>query len=334
MKRSALLTIGIACLIAVSFIPVTAGGWATVRYDKEPGNIVAGETHTFALSVWAHDRAEIDVEQLVLVATHTASGDEITQTAQHSGTTGHYTVEITFTSDGNWKLTALIPPYPEFALPTLTILSSPMDRTDLSGALNIELVAGSCSGELASATPVELMALGTREQGLWGQIDARLADLTAGPSALVLRGDNDSALACADLEDAIGATRIVVPMTPLDEGRDAGLVVLDANGESTALTFYPLSIAAPSRVVQVDIVGTGENWLFEPANVEVARGTMVVWRNQTAVAHTIAGSSLDFQDSAIIEPGGSFVQVFNEPGAYEYICGPHTWMTGTVRVND
>jgi plastocyanin len=332
MKRSAMLTIGIVCLIAISFVPVNAGGWATVRFDNEPGDVVAGETQTFELSVWAHDRTEIDVEQLVLVATHTASGDEITQTAQHDGTTGHYAVDITFTSDGNWKLTALIPPYPEFALPTLTVLSSPMDRADLSGALNIELVTGSCNGDLTSSTPVELVAIGAQEQGLWGHIDAKLADLTAGPNALVLRGQDESALACADLEDAVGATRIVVPMTPIDEGGDAGLVVLDASGESTALTFYPLSIIAPSRVVQVDIVGTGENWRFEPANVDVEQGTTVVWRNLTSVAHTIAGSSLDFQDSAIIEPGGSFVQVFDEQGVYEYVCGPHTWMTGTVKV--
>jgi plastocyanin len=332
MKRSALLVTAIACLIAVSFIPATAGGWATVRFDTEPGDVVAGETHTFELSVWAHDRAEIDVEQLVLVATHTASGEEITQTAQHTGTMGHYTVDITFTSDGNWKLTALIPPYPEFALPSLTVLSSPMDRSDLSEALNIELVPGSCTGDLATSTPVELTALGTPEQGLWGQIDANLADLTASPNALVVSGADGTALACADLEDAIGATRIFVPMTPVDEGQDAGLVVLDANGEQTAITFYPLSIAAPSNVVQIDIVGNGENWLFEPANLEVEQGTMVVWRNQTAVAHTIAGTSLDFKDSAIIEPGEAFVQVFDKTGEFRYLCGPHQWMTGTVTV--
>ena len=336
MKRAPMmLAIVIASLLLVTMIPVSAGGWASVRYDSDPLDVVAGESYVFELSVWAHDRAETDVEEVSLVAQHRETGDEITATGESTGEMGHYTVQMTFPTDGEWKLTALIPPYPDFALPTLTVLTSVADRSDLSDALNIELIAGSCGSDFGQpADLIDLIPLGKPEQGLWGQIDTPLADLLGSPSALVLRGDGATALACADLENAIGADRVVVPMAPIDGDGDSGLAVLDANGEQTSITFYPLTISAPARVATIDIAGSSENWSFEPASLEIEPGTMVVWRNLTGVVHTIAGASLDFEDSALIEPGSSFVQVFSEPGTYNYLCGPHQWMTGTVTVTE
>ncbi len=333
MKRLLMALLGVTSLIAMSFIPVDAGGWVTVRLDTGPEAIVSGEMQTLELSVWAHDREEIDVERFVLKATHVESGDEIVREADHAGSSGHYTIDVTFTSPGDWHLVAQIPPYPEFALPSLVVLSGTIVRNESSGSVSLALGTGSCDRTDADTTPIDTLALGGQGQPLWGQINRSLTDLVSSSNVLLVRGARDVMLSCAEFSGASGANRVVVPLSPGDGRSEAGLAVLDADGEQTSITFYPVSVTPPQDVVEISIVGeSGEDWRFEPAVLEVEPGTMVVWRNQTHIPHTVTGTSIDFKTSGIIAPGESFAQVFYDAGTYSYFSGPHQWMNGSVIV--
>lgn len=71
---------------------------------------------------------------------------------------------------------------------------------------------------------------------------------------------------------------------------------------------------------------------FSPASLTIERGEAVVWRNDDAVAHTIAGDDRVFADSGLMGEGDLFVQVFDQPGVYRYHCTPHPGMVGTITV--
>lgn len=83
--------------------------------------------------------------------------------------------------------------------------------------------------------------------------------------------------------------------------------------------------AAPATVV-VDISGSA----FHPANVAVATGTTVTWRNSDGFNHTTTSDSGVW--GAGLAGGASFSFTFTTPGAYSYHCNIHPFMTGTVTV--
>ncbi len=60
-------------------------------------------------------------------------------------------------------------------------------------------------------------------------------------------------------------------------------------------------------------------------------GTQVVWTNNDAVTHSIRSADGSF-DSPDIGQGETFTAVFTTPGTYEYVCGIHDTMHGTIIV--
>ena len=98
---------------------------------------------------------------------------------------------------------------------------------------------------------------------------------------------------------------------------------------------------------------------FEPARIDIAPGTTVVWRNTSAVAHTVTAREEQIPDTAAffasggyetqsdaerawgersgaIDEGESFAHEFAVPGEYAYYCIPHeaTGMAGVVTVSE
>jgi plastocyanin len=81
---------------------------------------------------------------------------------------------------------------------------------------------------------------------------------------------------------------------------------------------------------------------FSPANLTVSAGTMVTWKNDDAVAHTVtsATGSPDTFNSGNVGGGGTFSHTFGSAGTYPYYCtihgangAPPTGMHGTITVN-
>jgi YVTN family beta-propeller protein len=74
------------------------------------------------------------------------------------------------------------------------------------------------------------------------------------------------------------------------------------------------------------------NFAFTPTPITIARGESVVWTNDDGAPH-----GLEFHDGAKgvdpLLPGSSFSRRFDQPGAYDYNCSVHPYMTGRVVVS-
>jgi plastocyanin len=83
-----------------------------------------------------------------------------------------------------------------------------------------------------------------------------------------------------------------------------------------------------AEVTRIEIDDLG----FTPANVTIPAGTEVEWINTGVLPHQIASSSLDFDDSPLLQPGERYRFTFAQPGTYDYFCGPHPQMQGSIEV--
>jgi hypothetical protein len=72
------------------------------------------------------------------------------------------------------------------------------------------------------------------------------------------------------------------------------------------------------------------DFAFQPASVTVRVGDTVTWTNRDDVIHTVQWSS--GSESPDLENGESYSRTFTSTGVFPYICGPHPFMTGSVRV--
>ena len=85
------------------------------------------------------------------------------------------------------------------------------------------------------------------------------------------------------------------------------------------------SLAAPAvHTVAID------GFAYKPAELTVARGDAVVWRNDDPVPHTVTAKGAF--DSGSIAAGGSWKYVAKKPGRYAYRCTFHPIMKGTLVV--
>lgn len=74
-----------------------------------------------------------------------------------------------------------------------------------------------------------------------------------------------------------------------------------------------------------------KNRAFSPADLSVAPGTTITWKNNDSTAHTVTASGGAF-DSGRLESGQEFSFTFSEPGTYEYSCTIHPSMKAKVTV--
>ena len=72
-----------------------------------------------------------------------------------------------------------------------------------------------------------------------------------------------------------------------------------------------------------------KGYKFLPQDISVKVGTTVTWVNEDSVVHTVEGSGMD---SGNMSKGDEFTFTFDKVGVYDYICGPHPYMTGSVIV--
>jgi plastocyanin len=74
-----------------------------------------------------------------------------------------------------------------------------------------------------------------------------------------------------------------------------------------------------------------KDFAFSPATLEVAVGTTVTWTNKDSVSHTIVSQTNIFQSGTMSE-GDTFSYTFKDKGSFDYHCGIHPSMKGTVTV--
>jgi plastocyanin len=72
---------------------------------------------------------------------------------------------------------------------------------------------------------------------------------------------------------------------------------------------------------------------FEPQNITVKPGTTVTWVHGSQMPHTISGNT-DGLRSGTLYNGQQYSHTFNATGSYNYFCGLHPSMTGSVVVEE
>lgn len=105
------------------------------------------------------------------------------------------------------------------------------------------------------------------------------------------------------------------------------IIVLD-NDTST----QDSNIIIPNGNANTDLTG-----FYIPLNLEVAKGTTVVWVNEDSVPHTVqsideTGKIIGMFNSIPLKTGERFSYDFNEEGVYHYLCSLHPWRVGHVTV--
>jgi len=78
---------------------------------------------------------------------------------------------------------------------------------------------------------------------------------------------------------------------------------------------------------------------FVPSTVTIEVGDTVTWDNTDTAAHTATGGSAadgpsGVFDSSLIMAGGSYSYIADTAGTFDYFCMVHTWMEGTIIVED
>ncbi len=105
----------------------------------------------------------------------------------------------------------------------------------------------------------------------------------------------------------------------------AMLLVAAIGGIALVVVRAQLDPGAP--VAGVSEVAVRDNE-FGPAAIEVSAGTTVTWRWDGEERHNVVGDGFE----SPVQTAGEFARAFSEPGTYDYRCGPHPDMTGTIVV--
>jgi plastocyanin len=96
---------------------------------------------------------------------------------------------------------------------------------------------------------------------------------------------------------------------------------------SAGVAFAALSQRARAADTNVRI----DNFTFTPATLNVKPGAVVAWTNEDDIPHSIVAADGKFHSRAL-DTGDAFSFTLTEPGVYDYYCGLHPHMKGTIIV--
>ena len=74
-----------------------------------------------------------------------------------------------------------------------------------------------------------------------------------------------------------------------------------------------------------------KNFKFVPQDITVKAGTEVVWTNDDSAPHTVESSDKTLKSDELSK-GDTYSHTFANAGKYDYICGIHPSMHGSVTV--
>jgi plastocyanin len=74
-----------------------------------------------------------------------------------------------------------------------------------------------------------------------------------------------------------------------------------------------------------------DNFTFAPAELTVAPGTTVTWKNDDDIPHTVVAKDRSFRSKAL-DTSDAYAFTFPSAGRFEYFCSLHPHMVGTIVV--
>jgi plastocyanin len=89
--------------------------------------------------------------------------------------------------------------------------------------------------------------------------------------------------------------------------------------------------SAPTPTAQASLTASViiKDFSFKPDAVTIARGGTVTWTNNDTTIHTVKFT--DSQSSSL-QNGDTYSKKFDAAGSFDYSCGIHPSMQGTVKV--
>ena len=76
-----------------------------------------------------------------------------------------------------------------------------------------------------------------------------------------------------------------------------------------------------------------KNFAFNPMTLNIKAGDTIIWTNKDPAKHTVTSDSGTELDSPLFGQGDAYAHTFKFVGTYNYHCGIHTSMKGTVIVS-
>jgi amicyanin len=108
--------------------------------------------------------------------------------------------------------------------------------------------------------------------------------------------------------------------------KTSGLV----RGAFAAALLLALVSALPAAACAAELEVKIDNFTFGPQKLTVKVGDTVTWINEDDIPHTVV--SIGHYRSKALDTDDKFSFTFTTPGTYEYFCGLHPHMQGTVVV--
>jgi plastocyanin len=101
-------------------------------------------------------------------------------------------------------------------------------------------------------------------------------------------------------------------------------------GACAAALLLALALGLPGAAQAANLDVKIDNFTFGPQKLTVKLGDTVTWTNEDDIPHTMV--SIGRFRSAAIDTGEKFSFTFTKVGAFEYFCGLHPQMQGTIVV--
>lgn len=112
------------------------------------------------------------------------------------------------------------------------------------------------------------------------------------------------------------------------------VIVLESEQKKTENKVSPSfeNVIIPNGNSKVGNVG-----FYLPLNLEISKGTTVVWINDDNLEHTVQsqdekGNLVSLFNSGLLKTGERFAHKFNSVGTYHYFCTIHPWRVGVITV--
>lgn len=87
--------------------------------------------------------------------------------------------------------------------------------------------------------------------------------------------------------------------------------------------------SALAAIVRVDIL----KFEYSPQQITINAGDTVIWTNrEKRQYHNVWFKALDSEEPDIFFPGETYQRTFPDAGTFNYECGPHPKMKGSVLV--
>jgi plastocyanin len=101
-------------------------------------------------------------------------------------------------------------------------------------------------------------------------------------------------------------------------------------GGSAAALLLALALGWPGAAQAANLEVKIDNFTFGPQKLTVKVGDTVTWINEDDIPHTVV--SIGHYRSQALDTGDKFTYTFTAPGTFQYFCGLHPQMQGTITV--